>query len=62
MAYGFDPIMCELGQIIPPIGMNVFAMAAIARDIPLYHIFNGTLPLSYSFHGSNDYIGSLPAD
>jgi tripartite ATP-independent transporter DctM subunit len=54
---GFDPIwfgvlvvvMVELGQITPPIGMNVFAMAAYAKDIPMYNIFRGVLPFWVAF-------------
>lgn len=52
MSAGFDPVwfgvlivvMVQLGQITPPIGMNVFAMAAIAKDVPMYSIFKGVLP------------------
>lgn len=52
MSAGFDPVwfgvlivvMVQLGQITPPIGMNVFAMAAIAKDVPMYDIFRGVLP------------------
>ncbi len=57
MAAGFDPVwfgvlivvMVELGQITPPIGMNVFAMSAIATDIPMYDIFKGVLPFWGAF-------------
>ncbi|GAI26848.1 unnamed protein product, partial [marine sediment metagenome] len=52
MAAGFDPvwfgvlvvIMVEMGCVTPPIGMNVFAMASIATDVPMYSIFKGVLP------------------
>ncbi|MFC2062511.1 TRAP transporter large permease subunit [Chloroflexota bacterium] len=51
-AAGIDPIwfgvlvvvVADLGQITPPIGMNVFAMASIAKDVPMYSIFRGILP------------------
>jgi len=57
MAAGFDPVwfgvlitvMVDLGQITPPIGMNVFAMSAIATDIPMYSIFRGVLPFWVAF-------------
>ena len=57
MAAGFDPVwfgvlivvMCKLGQITPPIGVNVFAMSAIARNIPMYSIFRGVLPFWGAF-------------
>ncbi len=46
MAAGFDGVwfgvvvvvMIQLGQITPPIGMNVLAMAAIAIDLPMSSI------------------------
>lgn len=57
MAAGFHPVwfgvlivvMADLGQITPPIGMNVFAMSAIAKDVPMYDIFRGVLPFWGAF-------------
>jgi tripartite ATP-independent transporter DctM subunit len=51
-ALGFDPIwfgiivvmVVELGLITPPIGMNVFVIKGIARDVPLETIFRGVMP------------------
>jgi C4-dicarboxylate transporter, DctM subunit len=51
-ALGFDPIwfgiivvmVVELGLITPPIGMNVFVIKGIAKDVPLETIFRGTMP------------------
>src|SRR6184192_737294 len=51
-ALGYDPIwfgiiivmVVELGLITPPIGMNVFVIKGIARDVPLYTIFRGVTP------------------
>ena len=33
-----------LGLISPPVGMNVFVINSIARDVPLTQIYKGTLP------------------
>ncbi|WP_108663776.1 TRAP transporter large permease [Acuticoccus kandeliae] len=49
---GFDPIWfgiiivvtVELGLITPPVGMNVFVINSIAREVPLQTIFRGILP------------------
>lgn len=49
---GFDPIwfgvvmviVMEMALITPPIGMNVFAIAGVAKDVPLFTIFRGILP------------------
>jgi TRAP-type C4-dicarboxylate transport system permease large subunit len=32
------------GMICPPVGMNVFVINSIARDITLARIYRGTLP------------------
>jgi tripartite ATP-independent transporter DctM subunit len=52
-ALGFDPIwfgviivvITEMGVITPPVGINVYVVAGVARDIPLHVIFKGTLHL-----------------
>ncbi len=49
---GFDAIlfgvlvvrMTEIALITPPVGMNVFVLNGIARDIPLSTMFKGTAP------------------
>jgi C4-dicarboxylate transporter, DctM subunit len=51
-ALGYDPIwfgiimvmVVELGLITPPIGMNVFVIKGITKDIPLETIFRGVTP------------------
>jgi TRAP-type C4-dicarboxylate transport system permease large subunit len=51
-ALGFDPIWfgvitvltMEMGQITPPIGVNVFAIGSVAKDVPMQDIFAGVLP------------------
>ena len=52
VALGFDPIwfgvitvlVMEMGQITPPIGVNVFAIASVANDVPMQDIFRGIFP------------------
>jgi C4-dicarboxylate transporter, DctM subunit len=49
---GFDPIWfgvivvvaCELALITPPVGMNVFVINSVVREISLVTIFRGALP------------------
>lgn len=49
---GFDPvwfgvvvvIMMESGLITPPVGINVFVISGIAKEVPLYEIFRGIVP------------------
>jgi TRAP-type C4-dicarboxylate transport system permease large subunit len=52
MGLGFDPIwfgvmmtlLLEMGLITPPVGLNVFVISGIARDVPMYTIFRGIWP------------------
>jgi len=51
-ALGFDPIwfgiiivaVVEVGQITPPVGINVFVVQGVAKDVPMYTIFKGIVP------------------
>ena len=50
---GYDPIwwgivnvvVIEIGMICPPIGLNVFVLKGIVRDIPLATIYRGVMPI-----------------
>jgi tripartite ATP-independent transporter DctM subunit len=37
-------IVVELGLITPPVGMNVFVISALARDVPMRQTFIGVMP------------------
>ncbi|MCW0233183.1 MAG: TRAP transporter large permease [Ferrovibrio sp.] len=49
---GFDPIwfgviivmVTTLGMVMPPVGINVFVINSIARDISLWQIYKGVMP------------------
>ena len=53
---GIDPIwfgvmvviVCEMGVITPPVGVNVFVIKGIAPEIPLQTIFRGIFPFLYA--------------
>jgi TRAP-type C4-dicarboxylate transport system permease large subunit len=34
----------ELGLITPPVGLNVFIINSLARDVPLSETFKGAMP------------------
>jgi len=50
---GFDPIwfgvvivlITEMGVITPPVGINVYVVYGIAKDVPLENIFRGVFPM-----------------
>lgn len=52
VALGFDPVwfgvvsvmIMEMGQITPPVGVVVFALAGVAKGIPIETIFKGIIP------------------
>ena len=37
-------IVVELGLITPPVGMNVFVISAMAKDVPMKETFIGVMP------------------
>jgi len=51
MQLGFDPIwfgviivlVTEMGVITPPVGINVYVVAGVAKDVPLPTIFSGAM-------------------
>jgi tripartite ATP-independent transporter DctM subunit len=53
---GFDPIwfgviitlVMEMSLITPPVGINVFIISGISKDIPMYTIFRGILPFWFA--------------
>jgi C4-dicarboxylate transporter DctM subunit len=52
MAVGYDPIwfgviivvVVQIGLIAPPVGLNVFVIGGMARDVPLATIYRGIMP------------------
>ena len=50
---GYDPIwfgviivmVTEMGVITPPVGVNVYVVSGVAKDVPLEVIFKGIVPL-----------------
>ncbi|SMX51260.1 TRAP transporter large permease [Actibacterium lipolyticum] len=52
LGLGFDPIwfgviaviVIEMGMITPPVGLNVFVVKGVAKDVPMKTIFAGVFP------------------
>jgi tripartite ATP-independent transporter DctM subunit len=52
LSLGFDPIwfgiivvrICEIGQITPPVGLNIFVIRGVAKDVPIGTIYRGVIP------------------
>jgi C4-dicarboxylate transporter DctM subunit len=50
---GYDPIwfgvvivlVTQMGVLSPPVGVNIYVVSGVARDVPLHVIFRGALPL-----------------
>ncbi|MEE9935807.1 MAG: TRAP transporter large permease subunit, partial [Deltaproteobacteria bacterium] len=53
---GFDPVwfgviivvISGMGVITPPVGINAYVVAGVARDVPLHVIFKGSLHMLYA--------------
>lgn len=41
-------VTVEVGMITPPIGLNVFVINAMSRDVPMSQTFRGVLPFLVS--------------
>jgi tripartite ATP-independent transporter DctM subunit len=56
VSLGFDPIwfgviivlITEMGVITPPVGINVYVVSGIAKEVPLETIFKGALPFLFA--------------
>jgi C4-dicarboxylate transporter DctM subunit len=56
MSLGFDPIwfgiiitrVTEMALITPPVGMNVYVIKGVAKDVPIGTIFQGILPFLFA--------------
>jgi len=49
---GYDPMwfgviivmVTQIGVVTPPVGINVYVVSGVARDVPLHVIFKGVMP------------------
>ena len=41
-------IVVEVGLITPPVGMNVFVISSMAKDVPMIETFKGVIPFFLS--------------
>jgi TRAP-type C4-dicarboxylate transport system permease large subunit len=52
VALGYDPIwygvlmiiVCEMGLETPPVGLNLFVVSGMDRDVPMSAIYRGVTP------------------
>lgn len=52
LTLGFNPIwfgvivvrVVEIGQITPPVGLNIFVIRGVAKDVPIGTIYRGVIP------------------
>ena len=53
ISLGYDPmwfgviivLVTQIGVITPPVGVNVYVVSGVAKDVPLHVIFNGVVPM-----------------
>ena len=65
---GFDPIwfgvvcviMMEAGLITPPVGLNVYTLAGVAKDVPMATIFRGSFPFLFAMIAVTILIAIFP--
>ena len=54
-------VVVELGLITPPVGLNVFVISAIARDVPMIETFKGVMPFFVTEIARVMLLFSIPA-
>jgi TRAP-type C4-dicarboxylate transport system permease large subunit len=65
----FDPIwfgvicvlMMNAGLITPPVGLNVYTIAGIIRDVPMREVFKGAAPFLIAIIGVTIIITVFPS-
>lgn len=68
-ALGFDPlwfgvicvIMMEAGLITPPVGLNVYTLAGVVKDVPMTTIFRGAYPFLFAIFVVTFFITVFPS-
>ncbi len=66
---GFDPVwfgivavlMVEAALITPPVGLNVYVIAGVAKDTPLTTIFRGVSPFLFAILAVELIITLIPS-
>ena len=56
VGFGYSPVwwgiinvvVIEIGMIAPPIGLNVFVVHSMTRDVPMKTIYRGIMPFFYA--------------
>ena len=54
-------LMMEAGLITPPMGLNVFAVSGVAKDVPIEDIYKGIMPFLLSILSIAILISMFPA-
>jgi len=65
---GYDPIwfgvvivlITEMGVITPPVGVNVYVVYGVAKEVPLETIFRGVLPMLLALLACNAILLIFP--
>ena len=54
-------IVVEVGLITPPVGMNLFVINNMAKDIPISHTYRGVMPFVLSDLVRTAILAAFPA-
>ncbi len=53
-------MVVEIGLVHPPVGLNVYIINRLAKDVPLTETFKGVIPFLVSDCSAHDAAGVLP--
>jgi TRAP-type C4-dicarboxylate transport system permease large subunit len=41
-------VVTQMGVITPPVGVNVYVVSGMARDVPMEKVFKGSMPFLWA--------------
>jgi C4-dicarboxylate transporter, DctM subunit len=53
-------VVTQMGVITPPVGVNVYVVSGIARDVPMQGIFRGSMPFLWALIVASAILVAFP--
>jgi TRAP-type C4-dicarboxylate transport system permease large subunit len=53
-------VVTQMGVITPPVGVNVYVVSGMARDVPMEKVFKGTMPFLWALVAAAIILTAFP--
>ena len=53
-------VVTQMGVITPPVGVNVYVVSGMARDVPMEKVFKGSMPFLYALIAAAIILTAFP--